>query len=618
MGTKMTTEVRFLPANGNDILQCRDLSVAHRRNGEWLATLDKVSLAIADGGAHGLAGESGSGKSTMAFAIAGHLGRNGRITGGSIVLEGEDVLAMPQEKAQSFLRSRISMIYQEPMSALNPSMRVEDQLAEVPVFHRAAGWQAGRKEAREMLEQVRLGEIDRIARSYPHELSGGQQQRVLIAMALLSRPKLLLLDEPTTALDASSEADIIHLIRELAADRGMSMLFITHNLKLIRQTCQQATIMYAGQAIETGEVGSIFNAPQHPYTKALFAASPQAGADKATSALRPIGGEPPSPARRPDGCWFGPRCDSFAAGLCDVAPIAMHESPGGQVARCVRLGDLAMRAADQVVARPVPEARRYVLRLGDIDKSFKRGGIMARFLGRTKSISANAEVSLDVWEGRTLAIVGKSGSGKSTLGKMLMGIETPDGGTIDFEGTDLARLPLNKRPQTTLSALQMVFQNPAETLNPSQTVGFQLGRALRKLAGVNGRDLPARVAELLEKVKLPADVASRKPGSLSGGQKQRVAIARALAGSPRIVIADEPVSALDVSVQAAIVELLLEIQRDTGNTLVLITHDIALVRYFADEIAVMHEGRVVEYGNAQAVCADPQHAYTRELIADSA
>lgn len=618
MGAQMSLDFPSKYQQASSILECHRLSVSHRRNGQWLTTLDQVDLAIAEGGAHGLAGESGSGKSTMAFAIAGHLGRNGRITGGSILLDGEDVLAMPPEKAQTFLRSRIAMIYQEPMSALNPAMRVEDQLAEVPVFHRAVDWRSGRKAAREMLEQVKLGEIDRIARSYPHELSGGQQQRVLIAMALLSRPKLLLLDEPTTALDASSEAGIIRLVQELAADRGMSMLFITHNLKLIRQTCQQATIMYGGQAIETGKVADIFNAPQHPYTRALFAASPQAGADKATSTLRPIAGEPPNPAQRPQGCWFGPRCDGIRKGSCDVAPIPMIESPVGQLARCVRLHDLARQSADVTVVRTTPPAQRYVLRIAGVHKSYERGGIFARFFGRTKRISANTDVGLDVWEGRTLAIVGKSGSGKSTLGKMLMGIETPDGGKIDFQGTDLGRLPLSQRNSTTLSALQMVFQNPAETLNPSQTVGFQLGRALRKLGGVKSRDLPQRVAELLEKVKLPSDLASRKSETLSGGQKQRVAIARALAGSPRIVIADEPVSALDVSVQAAIVELLLELQRDTGNTLVLITHDIALVRYFADEIAVMHEGRIVEYGNAQAVCADPQHFYTRELIADSA
>jgi peptide/nickel transport system ATP-binding protein len=261
---------------------------------------------------------------------------------------------------------------------------------------------------------------------------------------------------------------------------------------------------------------------------------------------------------------------------------------------------------------------RFILRIAEVDKTYERGGFWARLVGRLGRVHANADITLDVWEGRTLAIVGRSGSGKSTLGKLLMGMELPDGGQIDFQGTDLGRLSLARRSRTTLSALQMVFQNPAETLNPSQTVGFQLGRALRKLGGVSNRDIPQRVVDLLAKVKLPADLADRKPSTLSGGQKQRVAIARALAGSPRIIVADEPVSALDVSVQAAIVELLLEIQRDTGNTLILITHDISLVRYFADEIAVMHDGRIVEYGNAQAVCADPQHSYTRELIADSA
>jgi peptide/nickel transport system ATP-binding protein len=619
MGTKMIIDFPKPKHTAKaPILECRELSVAYSRNGGWLTTVDKVDLRIEDGGAHGLAGESGSGKSTIAFAIAGHLGRNGRITGGSIMLDGEDLMAMPRDKVQTFLRSRVAMIYQEPMSALNPAMRIEDQLAEVPVYHRNKIWREARTEARDMLDRVQIGDIDRIARSYPHELSGGQQQRVLIAMALLARPKLLLLDEPTTALDASTEAGIVRLVRELAAERGMSMLFITHNLKLIRQTCQQATIMYAGQAVETGAVADIFAAPQHPYTRALFAASPKAGDDKSTNALRPINGEAPSTAERPIGCWFGPRCDSIRSGLCDVAPIPMVLANLDQFARCTRLGELENQTDAEPVKRQPAPARRYILRLAEIDKSYERGGILARLFGRSKRVAANTGVGLDVWEGRTLAIVGKSGSGKSTLGKMLMGIETPDGGRIDFDGTDLGQLPLNRRNTATLSALQMVFQNPAETLNPSQTVGFQLGRALRKLGGVKSADLPRKIAELLTRVKLPVDLADRKPNTLSGGQKQRVAIARALAGSPRIVIADEPVSALDVSVQAAIVELLLEIQRDTGNTLVLITHDIALVRYIADEIAVMHEGRIVEYGNAQAVCADPQHSYTRELIADSA
>jgi peptide/nickel transport system ATP-binding protein len=600
------------------VLECRGVSVAYRRRGRWLTVVDQFDLKIDGSEAHGIAGESGSGKSTLAFAIAGHLGRDGRVTSGKIILDGEDLLTMPRHKALSFLRSRVAMIYQEPMSALNPAMRIEDQLAEVPVYHRRAMWSAGRSEGREMLERVELSDVDRIARSYPHELSGGQQQRVLIAMALLANPKLLVLDEPTTALDASTEAGIVRLVTGLAAQRNMSMLFITHNLKLIRQTCQRATIMYAGQAVETGETSAIFGSPQHPYTRALFAASPKAGDDKATKALRPINGEPPDPARRPTGCGFGQRCDCFGQGLCDVAPIHMALTPRGQLARCVRLNELGLQPDLAAVVRETPQSRRYILRLANVEKTYTQGGMFARLTGRGKRLKANSAVNLDIWEGRTLAIVGKSGSGKSTLGKLLMGIETPDEGVIDFEGVDLGKIPLHQRKIVTLSALQMIFQNPAETLNPSHTVGFQLGRALRKLGGVKSTDLPRRISELLTKVKLPPDVADRKPSTLSGGQKQRVAIARALAGSPRIIVADEPVSALDVSVQAAIVELLLEIQRDTGSTLILITHDIALVRYIADDIAVMHAGWIVEYGKTQAVCANPKHNHTRELIADSA
>ena len=593
-------------ARENPVLECRNLSISYAgRAGEVPAVVD-FNLALMPGEAHGLVGESGCGKSTVALAVMRHLGRAGRVVGGRISFQGRDLLELSREELRKIRGAEIAMIYQEPMASLNPSMTVGEQLMEVPMYHDGVDRRDAALRARMMLDRVRMADGERIMRSYPHQISGGQQQRIVIAMALLSNPKVLLLDEPTTALDVTVEAGIVDLIRDISAEFGTSMLYISHNLGLIRETCERVTVMYCGEAVETGTVSSVFGGARHPYTRGLFAAIPVPGADKNNRPLVSIPGQLPAPRERPAGCNFGPRCEFFAAGRCDAGPVEMRPiaAPSARASRCLRVDEIAWEAPAAVSAAP-PAANLggVVLKIRDLTKRYGQ-------------VTANDGVTFDARRGETVAIVGESGCGKSTLARILMGLTPASGGSIELADLELSRLPVTRRNLTTIRSLQMIFQNPFDTLNPSHTVGAQIGRVIRKL-GVQ-RDEAAvqeRVLELLDLVKLPRAFAARRPHQLSGGQKQRVGVARAFAGSPAVVVADEPVSALDVSVQAAVIELLVGIQRREGTTLLFISHDLSVVRYLSDRVVVMYLGQIMEQGRTQEVFAPPYHPYTEALLA---
>jgi len=599
------------------ILEIDNLSISFFTRLHEIPAVMEFSAKIMPGEALGLVGESGCGKSTVALAVMRDLGRNGRITGGSIRFRGRDLVTMSDAELREIRGREIAMIYQEPMASLNPAMKIGAQLAEVPMIHEGLGRREAMERARQIVADVKLPDPDRILQSYPHQLSGGQQQRIVIAMALMARPSLLILDEPTTALDVTVEAGIVDLVRDLAEQTGTSMLFISHNLGLVLDVCDHLCVMYSGEAVETGPIEDVFTHMRHPYTQALFRSIPLPGADKNARPLIPIPGNFPLPHERPPGCNFGPRCSYFRDGVCNAGPIPMaHVTEGGtHASRCIRWTEIDWAAPPPAVARrEKPEPGPVVLRTEDLRKYYAvQSGAFGG--GMEKLVKANETLSFEARAGETVAIVGESGCGKSTFAKVLMGLETATSGRIMLFDENVSDAPIEKRGADTVSKVQMVFQNPFDTLNPSMTVGRQIQRALEVFGyGSSDAERRARMLELLDLVRLPRAFAARMPRQLSGGQKQRVGIARAFAGGANVVVADEPVSALDVSVQAAVTDLLMDIQRESGMTLLFISHDLSIVRYLSDRVVVMYLGHVVESGTTDQVFAPPYHPYTEALL----
>jgi peptide/nickel transport system ATP-binding protein len=603
------------------VLECKDLCISYfTRAGEIPAVVD-FNLTVMPGEAVGIVGESGCGKSTVALAIMQYMGKNGRIMSGEIRFKGRDMNAMSEQELRQIRGSQISMVYQEPMASLNPSMKIARQLMEVPLYHEGCSEKEAYDRALEMLGNVRLPDPRRIMESYPHQISGGQQQRVVIAMALLSNPALLLLDEPTTALDVTVEAGIVELIKEISERFGTSMIYISHNLGLILETCHRITVMYSGEAVEVGTVEEVFDQMRHPYTRGLFSSIPLPGADKRARPLVPIPGQLPLPHERPDGCNYGPRCEHFRAGVCDHGQIAMEAVPRhpGHTTRCRRFREIDWSIGREAAAgAAAAELGPVVLRIENLKKYYELNdsSLMALIRGdRVRTVKANEKLDFDAREAETVAIVGESGCGKSTFAKVLLGLETATEGRAVLDNQDLSQVPVQKRHPQVVSHLQMVFQNPFDTLNPSHSVGGQIARVIRKFGVEKDPDkVRERVMQLLDIVKLPRDFYFRRPRQLSGGQKQRVGIARAFAGNPRVVVADEPVSALDVSVQAAVTQLLMEIQRENRTTLLFISHDLSLVRYLADRVIVMYLGTIAEQGTTDEVFSPPYHPYTEALL----
>ncbi len=598
------------------ILEIENLSISFfTRAGEIPAVMD-FSCVVEPGEAMGLVGESGCGKSTVALGVMQDLGKNGRIVGGSIRFKGRDLNAMSEAELRDLRGSEIAMIYQEPMASLNPAMKIGKQLMEVPMIHEGMSASDAYKLALEVVESVRLPDPERMLKSFPHQLSGGQQQRIVIAMALMSKPSLLILDEPTTALDVTVEAGIVDLVKDLGEKFGTSMLFISHNLGLVLDTCDRLCVMYSGEAVETGSIEAVFDKMQHPYTQGLFRSIPLPGADKNARPLIAIPGNFPLPHERPPGCNFGPRCDYFKEGSCNAQEIPMFEAGDRHETRCLRYLEIDWDAPpDVAIKTEKTEPGDVVLKTDDLKKYYEVAA-NAMFGGAERRVvKANETVSFEAREAETLAIVGESGCGKSTLAKVLLGLETATDGTVTLENKSIGDTPIEARDTRTVADVQMVFQNPFDTLNPSHTIGGQIIRVLEKFkVGRNQAEREEKMLELLDLVKLPREFAKRMPRQLSGGQKQRIGIARAFAGGPKVVVADEPVSALDVSVQAAVTELLMDIQRDSRTTMLFISHDLSIVRYLSDRVMVMYLGHVVEMGTTDQVFAPPYHPYTEALL----
>ncbi|HLX77348.1 MAG TPA: ABC transporter ATP-binding protein [Acidimicrobiales bacterium] len=600
-----------------DAVRIENLEVTYVVGSQPRLALRDVSFRIERKQSYGLVGESGSGKSTVALALARYLPRNGRVSGGSITIDGADVLRLSSRGLRQLRARTVSMVYQEPGKALNPSLRIGRQVAEV---YEIAGM--SRNEAMERVEEalarVQIADASRVMRRYPHQLSGGMLQRVMIAMALASRPSLLILDEPTTALDATVEAEVLDLIASLREEIDTSILFISHNLAVIAKMCDQVGVLYAGELVEQGPALEVFHAPRHPYTVGLLRCIPRGGQRKDRGRLDTIRGFLPPPGEVPPGCIFAPRC-GLAEDRCRTEHPELYEIDGRRLSRCF----FHERAAE--LPRNVPDAPLVN------GASSERGGpsgfspatneplvvmrnLSKTFASRRETVRALVGIDLDVPRGEILGLVGESGSGKTTLARALLGLGPADRGSeITLDG-EMIPPDVSDRNGAQLKALQIVFQNPDSALNRRHSVRRILERVLGRLGGLSGPARERRLEELIAAVRMEPRQLSLRPGQLSGGLKQRVAIARAFAGSPELVVCDEPTSALDVSVQAAILNLLVDLQVNEHVTYVFISHDLGVVRYLSDRIAVMYLGRLMEVGSAEAVFSGPHHPYTEALL----
>ena len=562
------------------VLAVDDLSIAFRQGDKAFNAVRNLSLTVDRGETLAIVGESGSGKSVTSLALMRLIEHGGgRIAGGSIAFRRRDGQVLDLARASSAtMRSirgaDIAMIFQEPMTSLNPVFTVGDQIGEAIALHQHKSRSAARAETLRLLELVRIPEARRVAARYPHQLSGGMRQRVMIAMALSCKPALLIADEPTTALDVTIQAQILQLIRGLQDEMNMGVIFITHDMGVVAEVADRVLVMYHGEKVEEGKSGPLFAAPSHPYTKALLAAVPRLGAMSGTD----------SPAKFPILTVEQAGADETLV----PAPAVAHE-------------------AQSAIANTTPP----ILRVRDLVTRFPvRTGLFGRLTGRVHAVE---RVSFDLRPGETLALVGESGCGKSTTGRSLLRLVESQSGSIEFDGNEISSLT-GPALQALRRDIQFIFQDPFASLNPRLTVGFSIMEPLLVHGVSQGAEAQARVAWLLDKVGLPAEAARRYPHEFSGGQRQRIAIARALALNPKVVIADESVSALDVSVQAQIVNLMLDLQRELGVAYLFISHDMAVVERVSHRVAVMYLGQIVEIGPRRAVFEAPQHAYTKKLM----
>ncbi|MCC2613692.1 ABC transporter ATP-binding protein [Neorhizobium sp. Rsf11] len=589
------------------VLDVRNARIEFRGKSETVVAIPDLSFRVMPGESYGLVGESGCGKSTTAMAIMGYLGNTGVIAGGSIRFNGKELVGASSRELRSIRGRQIAMVYQDPMSALNPVKTIGAQLAEVAILHLGASKAEALAMAEAMLNDVRLPDPGDMLKRYPHQLSGGQQQRVVIAMALLAKPSLLLLDEPTTGLDVTVEAAVIDLIGELRRRYSTSLLFISHNLGLIAESCDRLGIMYSGEMVEEGTTSEVFRRPKHPYTRGLIDCIPDVASDKRSRALAAIPGHIPLPSERPQGCLFSPRCAGFVAGRCDDPSLELQPAAEDHLVRCARWQEIDVT---REAAPPVSSARAeqsVAISLDDVSRFYS--------IGQNRTVKANEGVSFQAAKAEIVALVGESGCGKSTLARIVTGLDKATSGQIRMAGENVAALQASERPRSMLQQIQMIFQNPDSTLNPSHSAAFSIRRSIKKFGIRKTKaEIDARVRELLEMVRLSPAVADRKPNQLSGGQKQRIAIARAFAADPSLIVADEPVSALDVSVQAAVVTLLLDIQREKHATMLFISHDLALVRHVADKVVVMYLGKIMEQGTVEEVFGEGAHPYSEALL----
>jgi peptide/nickel transport system ATP-binding protein len=609
---------------GNDdpILSIENLAVAYKVRGGEVEAVQNVTLDIDKGESHGIVGESGCGKSTVAWSIINFLGANGYVKKGSIKFQGNELVGKKGEELRRLRGDQLAMVYQDPMQSLNPSMRLGDQMKEVLTVHQGLSSSEANLRCIEMLERVYMPDAANVMRRYPHQISGGQQQRVVIAMALLNNPALLIMDEPTTALDVTVEAAVLDLIADLREEFNTSIMYITHDLGVVARVSSRVGVMYAGEMVERANVVDLFKFPRHPYTQGLMRCVPKLGTDRSSSVLYPIPGRVPPPNDRPTGCVFRPRCDYARQRCHDERPSLRHPEDSGTWVRCHFAEEIDFcdwKPSEDIElpgAVQKDEPDETILRVDELKKYYRvRGNSLKDILGfgEKRYVKAVENASFQVPKGRTLGIVGESGCGKSTLVKTIIGLENTTDGNANFLGFDITG-SISSRDEKLIQELQMVFQNPDSTMNPSYTVGQQIARPMRRFKILPKERITDEVIRLLRAMRLGEKYYDRLPRQLSGGEKQRVGIARALASRPDLVLCDEPVSALDVSVQAAIINLLLDIQQEFGTTLIFISHDLSVVRFFSEYVCVMYLGQIMELGPAEEIYAPPYHPYTEALL----
>ncbi|NBP85198.1 MAG: ABC transporter ATP-binding protein [Mycobacteriaceae bacterium] len=599
------------------LLEVQDLAVTFPTDAGDLHAVRGLSFHVDPGEVVAMVGESGSGKSAAALAVIGLLPEYAAVSG-SVRLAGEQLLGMSDSAMSRIRGARIGTVFQDPMSALTPVYTVGDQIAEaIRVHHADITRTEARNRAVELLDLVGIAQPDRRARSFPHELSGGERQRVVIAIAVANDPDLIICDEPTTALDVTVQAQILEVLKTARDVTGAGVLIITHDLGVVAEFADRALVMYAGRAVEVATVENLYADRRMPYTAGLLGSVPRLSAPRGER-LVPIPGAPPSMVALPPGCPFAPRCP-LVIDDCRVAEPALTVVDSGHAAACIRTDRVAGRSAAEIygVATAVAEAERdgetaVVVRVRDLSRTYRltKGVVFRRQIGEVRAVD---RISFEVHQGRTLGIVGESGSGKSTTLHEILELRAPQSGSIDVLGSDVATITAARRRELRRD-IQVVFQDPVASLDPRLPVFDILAEPL----GAGGFDKAAtdtRVAELLDIVGLRRADAGRYPAEFSGGQKQRIGIARALALQPKILALDEPVSALDVSIQAGIINLLLDLQREFDLTYLFVSHDLSVVKHLAHSVAVMHRGAIVEYGDSEEVFANPRHEYTRTLLA---
>jgi peptide/nickel transport system ATP-binding protein len=600
------------------VLFAKGVSIEYRIGKSWLSAVRDITLSIDPLEIHGLVGESGSGKSTVGLGLMKYLAGNARITEGQILFDGEDITHYTPAQMRSIWGKKIGLVPQNPLDSLNPSIRVGEQMTEMLELHMDMTGADARDHAEEMLESVKIADPQQILSRYPHQLSGGMQQRVMIAMVLSTRPRLLVLDEPTTALDVTTQAVILDLVRELIKAENSAALYVSHDLGTVAQLCDQVTVMYAGEKMEGAPIEDLFSQPLHPYTSGLLASLPAAAEDG--QMLSTIEGVAPSLSERPTACVFHPRCP-VGIDKCKTEKPPLAAANSERLVRCWRWEEIA---SGELIPRNRPQGSQpeadvekgAVLYTYDLKKDFGEQTFLDRVTGQDAQIvHAVDDVTLKINRRSTLGLVGESGSGKTTLARSIVALYMATSGDIELLGAQISN-NIDKRTRDEMRNLQMVFQNPHDALNPYLTVGQTIGRTYKLLSQQkrSRKQVRVEVNRLLRAVGLTEEYVSRYPNQLSGGEKQRVAIARAFAASPAVVVADEPTSSLDVSVQAVILNLLKDLRAEEGASYLIISHDLDVIKYLADWIVVMYLGEVVEQGTSEQVTRPPMHPYTEALL----
>lgn len=580
-------------------LKVSDLEVRLGRSGPDVVR--DVSFAVRVGEVFGLVGESGSGKTTVALALLGHTRRGLRIAAGQVLLDGIDLLALSPRDLRAARGARVSYVPQDPSSALNPALRVGTQIREVLEVHAGSGGKPppGEDRVAEVMREAYLDPTPELLHRYPHQLSGGQQQRIALAMAFVCRPSLIVLDEPTTGLDVSTQRHVLETVRSLCRSYGVAAVYVSHDLAVVSGLVSDVAVMYAGRIVEMGTTTRLFDEPIHPYTRGLLAAVPS---PERAEVLTGIDGQQPRPGRRGAGCSFAARCGYATEDCTTHAPEPM--TVAGRSVRCLRVWDIQATHPGRppLAANPPAVAGTPALSVRAVAASY----------GSTPVLSG---INFDVPPRACVAVVGESGSGKTTLARCVAGLHSNWTGEIAFQGTTLPR-GVGQRDKEMLRRIQYIFQNPYTSLNPRKTVGQILDQQLKQLTGLSHHDRSERVVNVLKDVSLSPDFLSSYPDQLSGGERQRVAIARALVAEPELLICDEVTSALDVSVQAIIVELLRRIQAERHLAMIFITHNLALVRSIAQFAVVLREGAVAESGPVEQILGHPADPYTQRLMED--